>query len=1078
LSGADAAAPALFVSARARDRIEPVVDWLAARPRSEEMLVVGPTREVADELARRVARARGGASFGIARTTLARLTIDLAEPALARHGLVPATAAAREAVARHVVSATSASVPAHAVLGPSFARTLDELRQERIDPAALRSRAAQLAAETPDDPTRARALDDLAAWLARWPDELAARQLADSAHLQLEAIAALDAGARLPGVIAWIDVAIGSRLAAALVRAAIRPGAQCVAAVPRDDRVALAAFEACGFAPTVVSGPRATRLHAVQEGLFGDPLPPGDEDGTVVFGGAPGDAREAVEIARHVLAAAREGVPFDAIAVATRTRENGSALESALVRAGIPAWFESGTRRPHPAGRAFLALLACRAEGLSATRFAEFLSFGQARPVESVVPQRRGRWERVLREAAVFGGRERWTRRLAGLRATKIEAQGELARASPESGRIASLAEDVEAIDALSTFAQPILDALDALPASAPLASWADVLASLARAALAEPEIVVSAMDELRGASASLEADLATVLDLLDPALRWLERPRLARRHGRVLVTTPDGLRGRSMRVVLVPGLVERSFPAPVRDDPFLSDVDRAAVSPSLARRIDRSARERLLLSIAVGAAEDRLVATYPRIDARSGRSRVPSLHALEILRAKGGALPDLRELSRPPGALAASRLAWPAPATPEAAIDEAEHDLATLLDLFSGTPAPGLSGTPAPGLAAPRPASVRGGARYLLEENTHLARVMRSRYARWELRYLTPWDGARIASPVARAWLAGQRLTERPYAPTALEKFAACPYRFFLAAVMGLAQQEEAAPIERLEPATRGNLVHRALALLAAEMERRGWTAGPQAPPPEHLDEARALARSITKQVGDEARDQLAPRIGRVFDTEIEELAADVEGFVVATFRDAPWIPHRFDLRFGRPVDPEADPRSTPEPARVGPFLLRGAIDAVERHALTGELRVTDFKTGTDDTPRTIVLGKGEILQPVLYAMALDAHAAALGTEGAVGSGRLSFASARGGYREKSVFFDRGAQRAGMFALETIDAAIDRGVLPALPRKGACDRCAFRGACGPDEERRSRVKNDRKDEIVRGELDALRGRA
>ena len=108
---------------------------------------------------------------------------------------------------------------------------------------------------------------------------------------------------------------------------------------------------------------------------------------------------------------------------------------------------------------------------------------------------------------------------------------------------------------------------------------------------------------------------------------------------------------------------------------------------------------------------------------------------------------------------------------------------------------------------------------------------------------------------------------------------------------------------------------------------------------------------------------------------------------------------------------------------------------------------------------------------------MALDAHAAALSTEGAVGSGRLSFASARGGYREKSVFFDRGAQRAGTFVLETIDAAIDRGVLPALPRKGACEGCAFRGACGPDEERRSRVKTDRKDEHVRGELDALRAR-
>ncbi len=33
--------------------------------------------------------------------------------------------------------------------------------------------------------------------------------------------------------------------------------------------------------------------------------------------------------------------------------------------------------RPHPAGRAFLALLACALDGCSATKFAEYLSLGQ-----------------------------------------------------------------------------------------------------------------------------------------------------------------------------------------------------------------------------------------------------------------------------------------------------------------------------------------------------------------------------------------------------------------------------------------------------------------------------------------------------------------------------------------------------------------------------------------------------------------------------------------------------------------------------------------------------------------------------
>src|SRR2546428_10800234 len=59
-----------------------------------------------------------------------------------------------------------------------------------------------------------------------------------------------------------------------------------------------------------------------------------------------------------------------------------SLLEVALRRAGIPAWFARGTSRPDPSGRAFLALVDCALEGLSARRFAEYLSLGQVPPLD------------------------------------------------------------------------------------------------------------------------------------------------------------------------------------------------------------------------------------------------------------------------------------------------------------------------------------------------------------------------------------------------------------------------------------------------------------------------------------------------------------------------------------------------------------------------------------------------------------------------------------------------------------------------------------------------------------------------
>ena len=92
-------------------------------------------------------------------------------------------------------------------------------------------------------------------------------------------------------------------------------------------------------------------------------------------------------------------MPFD--------RDGGAAARAAhLSRAAraclstapaFPAWFDRGTRRPDPSGRAFLALLACADEDLSARRFAEYLSLGQvpratrSRQTAWVAARRRGR---------------------------------------------------------------------------------------------------------------------------------------------------------------------------------------------------------------------------------------------------------------------------------------------------------------------------------------------------------------------------------------------------------------------------------------------------------------------------------------------------------------------------------------------------------------------------------------------------------------------------------------------------------------------------------------------------------------
>jgi len=91
--------------------------------------------------------------------------------------------------------------------------------------------------------------------------------------------------------------------------------------------------------------------------------------GDVGLFSAPGEGREAVEIVRRALDEAARGVPFDEMAVFLRAPQQYLGLiEHACARGDVPVYFDRGTRRPDPAGRAFVALLTCAVDGLSASR--------------------------------------------------------------------------------------------------------------------------------------------------------------------------------------------------------------------------------------------------------------------------------------------------------------------------------------------------------------------------------------------------------------------------------------------------------------------------------------------------------------------------------------------------------------------------------------------------------------------------------------------------------------------------------------------------------------------------------------
>jgi ATP-dependent helicase/nuclease subunit B len=258
---------------------------------------------------------------------------------------------------------------------------------------------------------------------------------------------------------------------------------------------------------------------------------------------------------------------------------------------------------------------------------------------------------------------------------------------------------------------------------------------------------------------------------------------------------------------------------------------------------------------------------------------------------------------------------------------------------------------------------------------------------------------------------------------------------------------------VTELDPATRGHLFHRvqADAMRALAAEGRLPLAA------DVLEAARATLDRTLDQVADEYHENLAPAIERVWQDEIASMRADLQMWLTMTADDhVTWQPTAFELAFGLKAGPGNDPRSVEtEVTLADGSRLRGIVDLVEQQRGGSDLRVTDYKTGTYWVKRGMVVGGGEQLQPVLYALAMEQ---VLGAR--VVQSRLFYCTRAGGFSQAHVPLTSDARAAGLQVLGTIDRAIAAGFLPPAPRRRACGFCDFRAVCGPQEETRITVKD------------------
>lgn len=384
-----------------------------------------------------------------------------------------------------------------------------------------------------------------------------------------------------------------------------------------------------------------------------------------------------------------------------------------------------------------------------------------------------------------------------------------------------------------------------------------------------------------------------------------------------------------------------------------------------------------------------------------------------------------------------------------EDAIDVAEYDLAAARDALRNQD------------------RSEGALAYALHESPVLTRSLRRRHRRWDTPKWTISDGV-VGAATAKALLAHHRLSERAYSATGLQRFSACPYQFALQQIYRFSERIVPEAVDRLDPLQRGSLVHSIQFRTLQAIRREAlWPFDH----PQKLEAAYALLAVCVEEASKEWADELVPAIPRVWDEGVAAIGKDLRRWLRELSPE--WEPTHYELAFGLPMreGDERDGASQPLPVVLDSGIqLRGSIDLVEKKA-DGPLRATDHKTGRALTVRHLQIKGGEVLQPALYALALEK----LFPHSEVVGGRLHYCTTRGAFRARSVALDDTVRGDIDELAATIDAFLEEGFLPALPASPrSCEWCDFRLVCGPDEFERTRSRKSLKlPGLVR--LDAIR---
>jgi ATP-dependent helicase/DNAse subunit B len=788
---------------------------------------------------------------------------------------------------------------------------------------------------------------------------------------------------------------------------------------------------------------RSQSLDHLSSHLFGDHKPFEYEPKGMEVISAPGEAREVRELVRAILQeSVKEGIPFHEIGILLRAPEEyGRLFRETFHSLGIDPYIREGIPLVETrAGRSLKLLLSVIHQNFSRSSVMEFTTFAKLRRElfsnERDFEKNLARWDAISIRAGIVEGEEEWTERLQRL---KLDWLKKLHSEEEEEGKRRFHKEDLSSLDQLIQFVQKLFRFARQVVGANTWRLKIEALIHTFDELVEEDEESLLVKQTIRSLS---ELDVLRITPSQEDFLRLVNQILEERviPHGRFQRKGPTivhlmAARGVPFKMVILPGMVEKSFPPLIRQDAILLDQERMAINRFLSggkneplplKAEGRLREERLLFRLAVGSARDKLILSYPRIETGTGKERLPSSFLLSLIKALTGKSVDFNQIEAFPK-FRRIPLSEMATKRPEEAIDEVEFDLSFGQEKLSTKNAQHLL--------------------YLGKISPFFGKGLRLEYSRWGKRGFTHYDGFLDSEESRQILRDHYSILKRCISPTRLETYASCPFQYFLSGILGIEGLTEPEKETTISPLDKGKLLHDLLYTFYSELKKergRSFRFIPE-------DLKRLIEIAEKKFLEFEETGVIGYPM--FWEVEKREMVEQLRDFFNEELQESEYLPAYFEVRYGmKAFDFSESEISTEQPLSLpikGEIIhLRGRIDRIDLTRDGKKARVRDYKTGRVSARANDFQG-GRTLQLPLYLYAARQLLNPLYEGIRVEIAEYCFLRERRRVQfEESKLNEKEGELQEI--LETLARGIENGIFIAVPDNQGCKyrSCDFKTIC------------------------------